>query len=146
MRLCFLVKTRKARGRSVGGGRRIGKIGAATLLLAGRNAGGASGRRCAAGRMGCAGVPNAGEDEKMGPSEGLGGASIMCVVVCEVFSESSNVALTCQIARSRRGGRVTRRVEWLARAFGVSSGYLPCAFYVDPRVTLETSLLIIAIA
>lgn len=99
MRLCFLVNTRKASGRSVGGGRRIGKIGAATLLPAGLNAGGASGRRCAAGRMGCAGVPNAGEEEKMGPSVGLGGGSIVCVWL---FVRSTlNLAMSLSHVKSR---------------------------------------------
>lgn len=51
MRLCFLVKVRKASGRNVAGGSRIGKM----VALAG--GGGAKGLRV------CAGVPKAGEEE-----------------------------------------------------------------------------------
>ena len=60
VRLCFFVNVRKARGRRVDGGSRIGRIG---LLTAGLKAGCAKGR-FDAGMIGCAGVPNAGDDEK----------------------------------------------------------------------------------
>jgi hypothetical protein len=60
VRLCFFVNVLNARGRSVGGGSSIGKIGA---LAAGLKAGCANGRRDA-GMIGCTGVPNAGDDEK----------------------------------------------------------------------------------
>lgn len=55
VKLCFLVKVRKARGRNVAGGRRIGSMlplmGTAVTLN---------------GRIGCAGVAKAGEEEGIG--------------------------------------------------------------------------------
>ena len=53
VRLCFLVKVRKATGRRVAGGRSMGSI---------ERFDGAGG---SCWRIGCAGVPNAGEDEGM---------------------------------------------------------------------------------
>lgn len=55
VRLCFLVKVRKATGRRVEGGSKIGR----TELLVGAGLGFAF-------RKGCTGVPNAGDDEKGG--------------------------------------------------------------------------------
>lgn len=59
VKLCFLVNVRKASGRNVAGGSSIGRI------VEGLNCGGAIGfvRR---GRMGCAGVPNAGDEDGIG--------------------------------------------------------------------------------
>ena len=59
VRLCFLVKVRKASGRSVAGGRRTGNI------VEGLNCGGGIG--CVLlGRIGCAGVPKAGDEDGIG--------------------------------------------------------------------------------
>ena len=58
MRLCFFVNIRKARVRSLAGGRRIGRI----VAIAGLNAGGGSGRSRGL-MMGWTGVPNAGLEE-----------------------------------------------------------------------------------
>jgi len=66
VRLCFLVKVRKASGRNVGGGRRIGKM----VGMIGLNAGGGGGRCACAGKTGCGGVPNAGDDDKTALSNG----------------------------------------------------------------------------
>ncbi len=60
VRLCFFVKVRKASGRKVGGGSSIGR----TVGIDGLNAGGGGGGRACAGRIGWAGVQNAGEDDK----------------------------------------------------------------------------------
>ena len=73
-----------ARGRSVGGGSSIGKIGA---VAAGLKAGCANGRR-EAGIIGCTGVPNAGDDEKTFVSVCFRIESIvvsMCVLVFSLF-------------------------------------------------------------
>lgn len=78
VRPCFFVNVRNASGLSVGGGSNMGKIG---LLTAGLNAGGANGRCAAAGRIGCAGVPNAGDEEKMFTSEGFRIESMMLSAV-----------------------------------------------------------------
>jgi hypothetical protein len=70
----------------VGGGSRMGKIG---LFTAGRNAGCARGR-FDAGIIGCAGVPNAGDDEKTFPSFCFRIESIvLCFVVSRIFIVSS---------------------------------------------------------
>ena len=58
VRLCFFVKVRKACGRSVAGGRIMGR-------MDGLRAAGAGIGAVFRGRMGCAGVPKAGEDEGM---------------------------------------------------------------------------------
>jgi hypothetical protein len=59
VRLCFLVKVLKASGLNVAGGSKMGNI------VEGLNWGGAMGlaRR---GRIGCAGVPKAGEEDGIG--------------------------------------------------------------------------------
>lgn len=63
MRLYFLVKVLKASGLSVAGGRTIGRMPAFAGMAAGLK-----------GRMGCAGVPNAGEDDGIGlRGAGVGG-------------------------------------------------------------------------
>lgn len=63
VRLCFLVNVRNAKGRKVAGGRRIGSM----LAFAGAAAG-------LKGRMGCAGVAKAGDDEGIGfKGAGVGG-------------------------------------------------------------------------
>lgn len=63
VRLCFFVKVRKARGRKVAGGRRIGSI----LPLVGTAA-------ALNGRIGCAGVAKAGDEEGIGfAGAGVGG-------------------------------------------------------------------------
>jgi hypothetical protein len=63
VKLCFLVNVLKARGRKVAGGSRIESI----LAFAGAPAG-------LKGRIGCAGVPNAGDDEGIGfNGAGVGG-------------------------------------------------------------------------
>ena len=77
VRLCFLVKVRKARGRREGGGRRIGRI----VEMAGLNAGGGIGR--SRGLMGWTGVPNAGLEEGIAFSC-LRNAAAM-VLLCCVF-------------------------------------------------------------
>ena len=63
VKLCFLVKVRKARGRNVAGGRRTGSMlafAAAAVTLK--------------GRMGWIGVPNAGDEEGIGfNGAGVGG-------------------------------------------------------------------------
>ena len=89
MRLCFLVNVRNARGRSVGGGSSMGRIGE---LTAGLKAGCASGRR-EAGMIGCTGVPNTGDDEKTFVSVCFRIESIVwcggCVMVFLVFAIDS---------------------------------------------------------
>jgi hypothetical protein len=63
VKLCFLVKVRKARGRKVAGGRSTGRMlvfGAAVVTLK--------------GRIGCTGVPNAGDEEGIG----FDGAGVGC--------------------------------------------------------------------
>lgn len=65
VKLCFFVKVRKARGRKVAGGRRIGNMLAFGAMAAGLN-----------GFMGCTGVPNAGDDEGIG-FEGAGVAGTL---------------------------------------------------------------------
>lgn len=55
VRLCFFVNVRNAKGRSVAGGRRIG-----------RTLGFARGAASSKGLMGCTGVAKAGEEEGMG--------------------------------------------------------------------------------
>lgn len=55
VRLCFLVNVRKARGRSVAGGRSTGRIGVGGGVEAGFSR--------IAGRSGWTGVPKAGEEE-----------------------------------------------------------------------------------
>ena len=55
VKLCFLVNVRKARGRRVAGGRRTGRMLAFVAAVGALK-----------GRMGCTGVPNAGEDEGIG--------------------------------------------------------------------------------
>jgi hypothetical protein len=59
VRLCFLVKVLNASGRKVAGGSRIGRI------VEGLNCGGAIGF-VLRGKIGCAGVPKAGEEEGIG--------------------------------------------------------------------------------
>lgn len=63
VRLCFLVKVRKAKGRKVAGGRRTGRIlafAAAVVTLK--------------GRMGWTGVPKAGDEDGIGfKGAGVGG-------------------------------------------------------------------------
>ena len=72
VRLCFLVKVRKASGRSVAGGRRMGRT---VDLAAGRRAGGARIGAVRRGSMGWTGVPKAGDEEGIGfaPRGGFGG-------------------------------------------------------------------------
>lgn len=65
VRLCFLVNVRKARGRSVAGGRRIGRI---VVGFTGRPSCGGGIGNVLRGIMGWAGVPNAGEEEGIGLS------------------------------------------------------------------------------
>lgn len=60
VKLCFFVKVRNAKGRRVAGGSITGRI----LALA-------AGGPTLNGLMGCAGVPNAGEDDGIG-FEGVG--------------------------------------------------------------------------
>jgi hypothetical protein len=70
----------------VGGGSRMGKIG---LFTAGLKAGCAKGR-LEAGMIGCAGVPNAGEDEKTFPSLCFRIESIvLCFDASRIFIVSS---------------------------------------------------------
>ena len=60
VRLCFFVKVLNASGRSVGGGRRVGKM----VGICGLNAGGGGGGLAACGAgMRRSGVANAGDDE-----------------------------------------------------------------------------------
>lgn len=66
VRLCFFVKVLNASGRKVGGGKRIGRM----VVMLGLNAGGGGMCLCV-GWIGCSGVPNAGEDEKIGGSGGI---------------------------------------------------------------------------
>ena len=61
VRLCFLVNTRNASGRSVGGGSMMGST-VAGFVAWGSPAGGGT---LSGGIMGCAGVANAGEEEKL---------------------------------------------------------------------------------
>lgn len=61
MRLCFLVKVRKASGRRVGGGSKMGRI----VGMEGLKTGGGGGRAACVGGMGWRGVPNAGDEEKV---------------------------------------------------------------------------------
>lgn len=82
MRLCFLVKVRKAMGRRMAGGRRMGRMGAGRwesgLLLE------------IAGRIGWTGVAKAGEDDGMAWGGSLKGvfATGLCgsaaIVVCDI--------------------------------------------------------------
>lgn len=90
VRLCFLVKVRKASGRRVAGGRSIGRT---VDFAAGLSAGGALIGAVLRGLMGWTGVPNAGDDEGMrseGTAEGLSGRlavailPVMRVRVCRV--------------------------------------------------------------
>jgi hypothetical protein len=63
VKLCFLVKVRKAKGRNVAGGRRTGSMLAFAAAVVTLN-----------GRIGCTGVPNAGDDEGIGfNGAGVGG-------------------------------------------------------------------------
>ena len=73
MRLCFLVKVRKARGLRLAGGRRMGRI----VGIEGLNAGG--GIRFSRGFMGWTGVPKAGLDEGTAFSCRRNVAAIFCV-------------------------------------------------------------------
>lgn len=71
MRLCFFVNVRKAKGRNVGGGRRIGRM----VGMEGLNAGGGGARAGWVGGIGWRGVPKAGEEETS-----KGGLSVSIVV------------------------------------------------------------------
>lgn len=59
VRLCFFVNTRNATGRRLGGGINVGRTGAS---IAGLNTG-AAGFVNGCEMIGCAGVPNAGDDD-----------------------------------------------------------------------------------
>lgn len=82
VRLCFLVNVRKARGRSVAGGSSIGKT---VVLVVGLRMGGARIGAVLRGLMGCAGVPNAGDDEGIGfvgIADGFSGLLDVAIVFC----------------------------------------------------------------
>jgi hypothetical protein len=105
VRLCFLVNVLNARGRNVGGGSSIGKIGA---VAAGLKAGCASGRRDA-GIIGCTGVPNAGDEEKTFVSFCFRIESIvvsMCGLVFLLFGMVGKVAC-CKLRTRRVEARAT---------------------------------------
>jgi hypothetical protein len=73
VRLCFFVNVRKASGRNVAGGSRMGST---VGFAAGLSAGGARIGAVLRGLMGCTGVPKAGEEEGIGLSgtrEGFSG-------------------------------------------------------------------------
>ena len=96
VRLCFLVNVRKAIGRSVCGGRRIGRIEARGGGRAKASGGGGtalSGGRRVTGLRGseCAGVAKAGEDERRGlPVVFVSGVEEgWCVVAIELTLETS---------------------------------------------------------
>ena len=78
VRLCFLVNVRKASGRNVGGGSRIGSI----VAICGLNAGGGGGGRCMPLGRGWRGVPNAGEEEKTFVSGTLCGMAMSVSMLC----------------------------------------------------------------
>lgn len=83
MRLCFFVKVRKAKGRSVAGGRTMGRTACLTAV-------GAPEGVAEKDLRGCAGVANAGEEEGMSEEGGwarLAGVSLvmnLCMAVCVV--------------------------------------------------------------
>lgn len=81
VRLCFLVNVRKASGRKVAGGKRIGKT---VDLAGGFSAGGARIAATLRGLMGWAGVPKAGDDEGIGfagTAEGFSGRLVVAIVI-----------------------------------------------------------------
>jgi hypothetical protein len=83
--LCFFVKVRKASGRSVAGGRRIGST---VDFATGFNAGGARIGAVLRGLMGWTGVPNAGDEDGMrseGTAEGLSGRLAVAILWLCVF-------------------------------------------------------------
>ena len=104
VRLCFLVKVRKARGRSVAGGRRMGRT---VDLAAGRSAGGARIAVVLRGSMGWTGVPKAGEDEGTGLAGTENGFSARLEVDMAAVCESASFGLHPHFAtRASRQSRV----------------------------------------
>jgi hypothetical protein len=82
VKLCFFVKVRKAKGLSVAGGRIIGRM----LALGGIAA-------TLKGRMGCAGVANAGEDEGIGLSLCAGVSGNLKMVAVRGFAVGSDLLM-----------------------------------------------------
>ena len=85
VRLCFLVKVRKASGRNVAGG---SSMGSTVDLDFGASPGGARMGAVRRGLMGWTGVPNAGEEEGIGfagTAEGLSGRRAVAMSSCVVF-------------------------------------------------------------
>lgn len=80
VKLCFFVKVRKARGRSVAGG---SSMGSTVALTGGLREGGARIGAVRRGCMGWTGVPNAGDDEGIkfwGTAEGFSGRLALAIV------------------------------------------------------------------
>jgi hypothetical protein len=101
VKLCFLVKVRKATGRSEDGGSKIGK----TEILA---------RGGFDFRKGCTGVPNPGDEEKTGSdSRQLSPASVVwsifgfdAVVVAQSLQICLGIENHMELASRRRIGRL----------------------------------------
>lgn len=78
--MCFFVNVRKASGRRVAGGSRIGS----TVGFAGLRMGGARIGAVLRGGIGCTGVPNAGDEEGIGFSgtaEGFPGRFNVAIII-----------------------------------------------------------------
>ena len=85
VRLCFFVKVRNASGRSVAGGRSIGRT---VDFATGFKAGGARIGAVLRGLMGWTGVPNAGDEDGMrseGTAEGFSGRLVVAIAVVADF-------------------------------------------------------------
>lgn len=102
VRLCFLVKVRKASGRSVAGGSSMGR----TVGLAfGASAGGARIGAVLRGWMGWTGVPNAGEEEGIGfvgIAEGFSGRRAVAILSGIVLKSWSSNTLRRRLIDVRR--------------------------------------------